>query len=248
MLEILREQDFGFYEGKKTFERPRDGSGKSGREAHADAHRNDPGFQDFESKASMRMRMDKFVDGYLLDSKVQLDHTVVIVAHGIILIYLWRVILKRLKPENITVAQGIQLPERGSSPSWSNTGYMDLEIAPTNNFSLNQFCPSPQPAPNVAEEAQGNTLDAGRSLPALEVLLPQSTAAASDKPPINSVGVAEGKLAQPFKFLNMSLVVKALNNREHLNGLKKSGGGLGSLKHDSSQKTLDSFFKKRRLE
>jgi len=46
----------------------------------------------------------------------------------------------------------------------------------------------------------------------------------------------------------LSLVVKAVNSQEHLKGLKKTRGGIGSLKHDSNQKTVDSFFKKRRLD
>lgn len=252
ILEVLREQDFGYYEGKKTFKRPRDGSGKSGKQAHADAHRNDPGFRDVESKASMQTRMEKFVDEHLLDilCEVQPGYTVVIVAHGIILIYLWRVILKRLPPKNITIARGVQPPEPGFAPSWSNTGYMDLEITPGANTKLDQL--SLDLTSNDPESTQRSTLAGAQSPSATEVLDPLPNTATDADPLLNSaglsVGVTEEKLARPLKFLNISLVVKALNNQEHLKGLKKSGGGLGSLKHDSSQKTLDSFLKKRRLE
>ena len=47
----LIEQDFGFYEGKPFF--ARFDSENTGREAHYDNHKSDPGFVDVESKESM---------------------------------------------------------------------------------------------------------------------------------------------------------------------------------------------------
>jgi broad specificity phosphatase PhoE len=64
-LELLREQDFGFYEGKQFFERPKERN-KSGKEAHLEAHRNEEGFVDVESKESMRVRVNTFIDSHLL--------------------------------------------------------------------------------------------------------------------------------------------------------------------------------------
>ncbi|KAI1139955.1 phosphoglycerate mutase-like protein [Hypoxylon sp. FL0543] len=50
----------------------------------------------------------------------------------------------------------------------------------------------------------------------------------------------------------LRLVVEFTNNLEHLEGLKKTRGGIGSAKFDSRQRTMDSFFnpasKKRKLE
>ena len=43
----------------------------------------------------------------------------------------------------------------------------------------------------------------------------------------------------------MTIVV--VNSREHLQRLKRTGGGVGSSKHDDKQKHLESFFKKRRV-
>lgn len=37
-------------------------------------------------------------------------------------------------------------------------------------------------------------------------------------------------------------VIESMNNVEHLDGLKKTRGGIGSLKFDSRQKTMDTFF------
>ncbi|KAI0025207.1 phosphoglycerate mutase-like protein [Xylariomycetidae sp. FL0641] len=50
----------------------------------------------------------------------------------------------------------------------------------------------------------------------------------------------------------LSMMVEFTNNVDHLQGLKKTKGGIGSAKFDSKQRTMDSFFgsasKKRKLE
>ncbi|KAL7624228.1 hypothetical protein AAE478_005787 [Parahypoxylon ruwenzoriense] len=50
----------------------------------------------------------------------------------------------------------------------------------------------------------------------------------------------------------LRLTIELTNNVEHLEGLKKTRGGIGSAKFDSRQRTMDSFFgppsKKRKLE
>ncbi|KAL0258946.1 hypothetical protein SLS55_006451 [Diplodia seriata] len=47
--------------------------------------------------------------------------------------------------------------------------------------------------------------------------------------------------------LDMSTSV-TINGKEHLKGLKRTGGGLGSSKHDQNQKSIDTFFKRRRVD
>ncbi|OMP85530.1 putative phosphoglycerate mutase [Diplodia seriata] len=42
--------------------------------------------------------------------------------------------------------------------------------------------------------------------------------------------------------------VVTINGKEHLKGLKRTGGGLGSSKHDQNQKSIDTFFKRRRVD
>jgi 2,3-bisphosphoglycerate-dependent phosphoglycerate mutase len=50
----------------------------------------------------------------------------------------------------------------------------------------------------------------------------------------------------------LTFVIQSTNNVDHLQGLKKTRGGIGSAKFDSRQRTMDSFFtpasKKRKLE
>ncbi|TVY39588.1 putative phosphatase [Lachnellula occidentalis] len=230
-LHLLREQDFGFYEGKTFSQRPRD---PSGRDAHLDVHRNDPGFRDVESKESMMVRADTFVAGHLLPllAVVRDEHSIVVVAHGIILNYLWRSILRRFPAANVAVAtsadRGVSLDYLGA---WSNTGVLDLEV---------------KLRPGVIPVQENATYE-----PPLEVPLPTFSSAEAgpstlshQSTAVQSSATSSASIFRPM-LPHMLLVVKAVNSLEHLNGLKKTRGGIGSLKHDPSQKTMDSFFKKR---
>jgi broad specificity phosphatase PhoE len=229
-LQLLREQDFGSYEGKTYAERPR-------RERNVPIEAlQDAGFRDVESKESMLLRADDFVDAHLLPlfAVVRDEHSIVVIAHGIILNYLWRGILKRFPPGNVAVAtsadRGLSLEYLGA---WSNTGVLDLEVKP----KLGVAVPGQEKATSVAPlEVPRPTLSAAEAGPS--ELSQQPTTA------IPSSIAAPTAVSRPM-LPHMSLVVKAVNSLEHLNGLKKTRGGIGSSKHDPSQKTVDSFFKKR---
>lgn len=242
-LEILREQDFGFYEGKKFIERAAD-SHKSGKEEHADVHRNDAGFRDVESKDAMRVRMDTFIDERLIRLLVETgdDHSVAVVAHGIILSHLWRGILRRFRPGNVSVMPGVST--RGMSleylGGWSNTGYLDLKIKP-----IDVVLPNTSAVGGSHDEASGDLL---RDPAALTVtgdfsLESRDTITQSSSNPFPAT--SQPTLSKS-PLLDMSLAVQAVNSQEHLKGLKKTRGGIGSLKHDSKQKTMDSFFNRKR--
>lgn len=255
----MREQDFGFYEGKAFFERPKEGN-KSGKDAHLEAHRNQSGFRDVESKESMKSRMETFVDDHLVQllHEVEAEHSVVVVAHGIILSHLWRVLLKRFQTEDVSVLPGVQAAERGFSleylGGWSNTGYLELEVKPKQEKvsgtpeaegSSNQTGVADLLVPSKPEPVLDDTSAVTLSTDALE-----STSKSSNVPqkPSTPLTTPPNPSSTSSKLLNMSLLVMAVNSQVHLKGLKKTRGGIGNLKHDSNQKTMDSFFKKRRLE
>ncbi|KAK2627619.1 hypothetical protein QTJ16_003585 [Diplocarpon rosae] len=236
-LEALREQSFGSYEGKHFFLRSKE-ENKSRKEAHQDTHRNDPGFKDVESKDSMMTRSDTFIDDHLIQllHEVPEHNTVVIVAHGIILSHLWRAFLKRFSPGSVSIGLGIDTSGNGFSlehlGGWSNTGYLDLEIKVIeDSLSAEEM---PKTALPRADAADMTVAEGLTSVNHPQKLLPT--------PPVVSSSPHSPRL------LNMSLVVKAVNSRQHLLNLRKTRGGIGSLEHDSKQKTVDSFFKKRRLE
>lgn len=46
---------------------------------------------------------------------------------------------------------------------------------------------------------------------------------------------------------NYRVVIKTVNGKEHLQGLKRTKGGVGSSKFDEGQKSIESFFKKRKV-
>ncbi|CZT10047.1 hypothetical protein WAI453_006408 [Rhynchosporium graminicola] len=251
-LEVLREQDFGFYEGKQFFERPREGN-KSGKEAHQDAHRDDPDFKDVESKESMKVRSDTFIDTHLapLLRETPADNTVVVVAHGIILSHLWRALLKRFHPSKVSVGQGIDKPGNGFSlehlGGWSNTGYLDLEIKSIPTKDVPPIAQLSKPAAGSEDIQDTFNLRQKNLNSAADFERPEDKSNLPQKPSTLPPAVLDTP-REPSRLLDLTVVVKAVNNKAHLVGLKKTRGGLGSLKHDSSQKTVDSFFKKRRLE
>jgi hypothetical protein len=257
-LELLREQDFGFYEGKQFFDRPKEGN-KSGRKAHLEAHRNEEGFVDVESKESMRIRVNTFIDSHLLGllGEAHKDHGIAVVAHGIILSHLWRAILRRFHPANIVVS-GVQEAEREFSleylGNWSNTGYLDLEIKPDAIVAVEYSTPptviecatSVETPPGPAQRHSLSTSNESSNLdPSSTTQASPGSATLQQSAPISPTAA---EIPPIPKLLNLSLVVKAVNSQEHLKGLKKTRGGIGNLKHDESQKTVDSFFKKRRIE
>ncbi|KAF7939852.1 hypothetical protein BELL_0492g00090 [Botrytis elliptica] len=244
-LKLLREQDFGHYERKPFHERSKD-SNKTGKEVHSEAHGMDPGFKDVESKESMKRRMEKFVNEHLMhflniDENNLIDHTIAIVAHGIILNHLWRVILRRFNPKNVSIGPDVLRPERGLEylGGWSNTGYLDLDIKPIQEVSPSKVGSVPslldeQSNAQTSMELLKNKIDHSE----ISSLDNQSNVQDTVKPLNHAVDKVE---------ITMSLMIKSVNNVDHLKGLKKTRGGLGSLKHDSTQRTMDSFFKKRKL-
>ena len=210
-VKMLREQDFGFYEGKPFYARP-SGSNKSGKDSHRAEHSSDPGFQDVESKESMAKRADVFVHEHLLPLICQPDEVkVAVVSHGIILNYLWRSVLKLFAKRTISIAPGVAVNSAGASTpveylvGWSYTGYLELDI---------------QPVINKAEHAVSES--------ELQDDLGLTRTASPD-------------VLSPLAELRM--IVKAVNSKEHLAGLKRTRG-VSSGKHDEAQKKIDGFFKK----
>lgn len=136
-LTVLREQDFGFYEGKPFYTRQRDSkiSGKAGSQ-----HREDHDFKDVESTDSMTLRMNIFVQNHLLhllfDENFKAEQVVAVVSHGIILSHLWRCLLTLFPKGSVTLCPSLSLGSEGKTVvlehlgGWSNTGYLELDILP----------------------------------------------------------------------------------------------------------------------
>ena len=216
-LKVLREQDFGYYEGEPFYARPRDSS-KSGKEEHRLKHQDDPDFQDVESKEAMARRMDEF----LRDHLVPLIHkeagtkekAIAIVSHGIILSHLWRSFLKLLPKDAVSLFPGVSIGSGGVTPieylgGWSNTGYLELDVQKRSH----------QPTGSRR--------------------LSSASSQSRDRRSASSTPSADQ--------LDCKVTIKTVNNKAHLQGLKRTKGGVGSAKFDEGQKSLDSFFKKRKV-
>ncbi|KAF1988988.1 phosphoglycerate mutase-like protein [Aulographum hederae CBS 113979] len=255
-VSLLMEQDFGFYEGKSYLARPRS-SGKSGREAHWEEHKNEPGFVDIESKTSMIRRADEFLDDFIspiLDGKsengtgIGYEPVIAIVSHGILLSVLWKRLLLRIPRKNVVLAEDL-IAERQymileSLGGWSNTGYLELALANDPDIDglpvakedvkdLSATVPDALPNKSVPRQAEENIHASCDGV--------ASSAAAKSADPVD-----QPQTAEPAKWEGWSTKICAINSRVHLAGLKRTGGGVGSSKHDEGQKTIESFFKRQR--
>ena len=238
--ELLREKDFGSYEGRAFTERSHRDLG--------DSIRSGPGFQDVESKVSMVRRMETFFESHLAElfEKWSDEDCVVVVSHGIVLSYLWRIILKRFPQRDVDFKPSEAALDPYSVPkylaSWSNTGYMDLEFQ-KNLISPQDADPGPSRLLSSVSPVD-ERLDPGQHA-AVEPADPTTLNGVMATPPVDS-WVAPILPPQP-SFHGLRMIVNAVNCRDHLRDLKKTRGGLGSLEYDATQTSLDSFVKRRKI-
>ena len=216
---LLREQDFGFFEGKPFYAREHSSS-KSGKHSHWSQHANEPSFQDVESKESMRKRADEFVHGNLIsllcDEDAPSNCVVAIYSHGIILNHLWKSIFSLFGKNAVSLAPGVSVGNAVSTPleylgGWSNTGYLELDISPSHALSVQEE--------NMTTDC---TLIEKRERP---------NETADDR-------------SHPI-FPNLKMRILAVNGKDHLRALKRTRG-VGSAAHDESQRKIENFFKKPR--
>jgi broad specificity phosphatase PhoE len=180
----LRERDFGSAEGKKF------GVGAVGTDA--------------ESREQMRLRAERFVREHLVPlfmaERAAAGGCVVVVAHGLILASLLRVLMARFGPAEMAALGSPRVV------SWSNTGHAELVVRVEHTGKL-------LAAEGLVGEMFGDRTSDSAPSPAS---LPQRP--------------------------RITLSVVAVNVLKHLEGLKKTRGGIGSAQFDKRQRTMDSFF------
>ncbi|KAF2190864.1 phosphoglycerate mutase-like protein [Zopfia rhizophila CBS 207.26] len=260
-LPILMEQDFGFYEGKKWYERIAD-SKLTGKEQHRE-EQDTSGFVDIESKDSMAQRMDTFLDMHLLplfDSSTNPNsHVVAIVSHGIILSILWKRLLLRLPPKSVAFSLESLANTRGFSlehlGGWSNTGYLELHMqkTATQASSPTQRPNSGTPALKSASESSKNDAAGTKGeivdLDAEKVTVGDGLIGEQQVMDVDAKSTQSAFRSSPTKLTyEWTTIIQTVNGRDHLKGLKRTGGGVGSARHDTSQKCIDNFFKRRKIE
>lgn len=254
---LLMEQDFGSMEGKKWYDQPpeqnssRVVSGELGSKERTD-------FVDIESKDCLARRADSFLDEHLLsllgeNAELADDPVIAIVSHGIFLSTLWKRLLRRLEPKSVTLSPELQATARPSLEhlgGWSNTGYLELHLTKT-------LPEEPQPTADLAPAADPLTLPAenqvtNKAIGKVEV--PQDASTRSDDGQQTSpdaqtpVHLGTQALSRPRIGRGWSTTILTINGKDHLKGLKRTGGGVGSSRHDASQKSIETFFKRRKLD
>lgn len=242
----LIEQDFGFYEGKPFY--ARSDPKKTGREAHYESHKSDPGFVDVESKESMATRADKFLDEHLLPlfdaDEHESEPCVLVVSHGILLSNLWRRLLLRLPRKSLTIAPEITA-SRGALVlehlgGWSNTGYLELTVRRDAGHSDGE---QPSTSPRAIKTSDADTLET----PVPPPMDPDAVSVSLDTKPAETQQDQIEQVQSPKTLAGYSTHIIAVDSKQHLAGLKRQRGGIGRLAHDEGQKKLDGFFKKQRI-
>ncbi|OCK80467.1 phosphoglycerate mutase-like protein [Lepidopterella palustris CBS 459.81] len=269
-LTALMEQDFGFYEGKLWYEKL-PGSNKNGKEFQRDGNGSLPGFVDVESQESMAVRMDAFLDHHLIplfdDPTATNNYVVAIVSHGIILSVLWRRLLIRLPPKSVgyapellTNSKGFQLERPGG---WSNTGYLELHLQRSMKLQPSQASIQPlafvgEPADDASQEMENENLsmvdDATGDLVA-STSPRNAVKAQAGSISVGNITIEDGRapkvsastIMMPRLLHGWTTTIRVINGKDHLKGLKRTGGGVGSARHDANQKTIETFFKRRRI-
>jgi hypothetical protein len=174
----------------------------------------------------MSRRANVFIDESimpLLGSQAGL--VVAVVSHGKMLQALWPQILTRIKPASVVCDQQLlansQSIDYGRIGAWSNTGYIEV------TFSRPLLASSP----SLATTAQSLNR---------EILTTASTKETTG-PDSGKADALDSNLDYP-KYGPWKAVITAINGRDHLNGLVRARGGIGSARHDTRQGTLDKFF------
>lgn len=232
----LREKDFGSEEGKRFGTR----SKQEALDAAKAADWIEP-----ESQDLMKKRIERFVDAFFVPTVFQAASddgvgSIVIVAHGIILNVLLRSLLVRFGPEEIT-----KLAKPGDAAwrsewlaSWSNTGYLEAELRVTTPVAVPALTiPDPKIESVDLSAVEHSIVQEGGSGTA-----PFQDAAAVGQPGAASAPVANAPVPVSVPGSDIRLSLRTVNCIEHLQGLKKTRGGIGSAGHDEKQKTMDSFF------
>lgn len=246
-LPLIMEQDFGFYEGKKW-----------GQESDTSRDRHQPGFVEPESKEAMVRRIDEFLDKYLFpifdDSEITDFPIIAIVSHGRILSVMWKRLLARLPPNSVSFSRDAQINMPGYSlehlGGWGNTGYLELFLRPRLSEDLARTTlrdPSPTSTSAPAEGVEGQAKPDAALEDALPTVVNEST---KDKTTPTADGPSkpsaiEGRRSDMDGWVT---TIETVNGRDHLKGLKRTRGGVGSARHYTTQRSIDSFFKKRRID
>lgn len=218
----LREKDFGSEEGTRYVKRDTQTPAQQTVASSAAS------YIPPESQEAMRVRIERFVVETFLPAVLDAtSHTepagsIVVVAHGIILNVLLRCLLTRWGPDEFA-----RLPGAAGAPlnrewlaSWSNTGYLEAEVR----------VPAGSARPATVERAIAE---------ASHDSVLSRIGSTTDQASTDAICAS---LPPDPTHVDVQIFVNRVNCVDHLQGLKKTRGGIGSAGFDAKQKTMESFF------
>ncbi len=223
-LPTLREQDFGIYEGKPFSARHDKSKQSVDGDKGAQIKRQDQERENVESKESMGRRAKAFIDEHLvpiIKQKVDDDTSnIAVVSHGIFLSHLWRGFLRLLPVNSVAL-----------SPNLALEGGRGITLEYIGGWSNTGYLELTLRRAEAASVDQRQPGDIG-----------QPTLPGRSTPPSpNKATTTEESLD------GIKVTIVTINGKDHLAGLKRTRGGVGSSKQEDGQTTIDVFFKKRKL-
>ena len=176
-----------------------------------------------ESAEDVKARMILFLESCLVPLQMSerqkpLEIGVAVVSHGIALGVLWRCIFQRFTTQNVRLAPGVSAKRDNSLEHLG--GWVN-----TGYLELR------------IRHKENKTVSS--------LTLLQKEAALKTKQ--EDVEKDSAKKARSINPIDWTVNILAINSRVHLQGLKRTGGGVGSSKFDAGQKSINSFFKKQKL-
>ena len=216
-MPILQEQDFGCYEGKTFSTKPKDTSKQGKRREQPET--SVPGFKLVETKAEMAARMDKFLDHHLLPILQSNEPG----PEPVVAIVSHGMILSTLWK---CLLKRFALHSVKLAPGVHIRRDIDTSFEHLGAWSNTGY---------LQLDIQRNVTrsKAAEITELLATEVPEEESLTDDTQPLTII-------------YNWTVTVQAVNSKTHLQGLKRTGGGVGSSKYDESQKSIDTFFKKRR--
>lgn len=123
--------------------------------------------------------------------------------------------------------------------------------------------PSATPTPGVSHSVESKTDDTNGVVGVPRLAAPETTSEVeasqtAHEDAANNVDATPAAAAPPTPTApgssklssaqGWTTTIMTINGKDHLKGLKRTGGGVGSSRHDASQKGIESFFKRRKVE
>jgi broad specificity phosphatase PhoE len=256
-LPLLVEKNFGSMEGKKSYERLPE-SKQTSKVHHRLESKGKVGFVDVESKDAMAWRADTFLDEHFLplldETSGATEKFVVIVSHGIFLSTLWKRLLLRLPANSVALSPELQATARPPLEhlgGWSNTGYLELHLVQTvaagEYDTLAELVSSSPTSSSLPAEMSSQAEGLGK----VEVPQVSGDSEVTRKVALGTPIPTDAETPKPYIpriAHGWKTTILAINGKDHLKGMKRTGGGVGNSRHDASQKSIETFFKRRKVE